>query len=175
MNINQMKKIIFSTTLILCSILIVSCGDSDKSTSQKNKVNQANTATTTPVNSEFISANKGKLDNIEVSKKTSSSIANENTSIKNKKVNEVPKGKPRLGTIKDMQNGDLKCYVTVVDEKGKLYESVGASFDICEPEKYVNKKVQMYYGLENVNDCQSSEPCGKTIKEWLITKLEIRG
>ncbi|WP_109008448.1 hypothetical protein [Nostoc commune] len=169
-----MKKTIFTTTLILCSLLIVSCGDSDNSDSQKNKVNQANTATTTPVNSESISANKGKLDNIEVSKKTSNSTSNENTPIKNKKVNEAPKDKPILGTIKDMQNGDLKCYVTVVDEKGKLYESVGASFDICEPEKYVNKKVQMYYGLENVNDCQSSEPCGKTIKEWLITKLEIR-
>ncbi|WP_230967186.1 hypothetical protein [Nostoc commune] len=174
MNINQIKKTIFTTTLILCSMLIVSCGDSNKSTSEKNKINQANTATTTPVNSESTSANKGKLDNIEVSKKTSSSTSNENTSIKNKNVNEVPKDKPILGTIKDMQNGDLKCYFSVVDEKGKLYESVGASFDICEPEKYVNKKVQMYYGLENVNDCQSSEPCGKTIKEWLITKLKIR-
>ncbi|MBG1241046.1 hypothetical protein [Nostoc sp. NZL] len=168
-----MKKTIFTTTLILCSMLIVSCGDSDKSASQQNKVNQANTATTTPINSESPSANKAKLDDIEVSKNTSSSTLNENTSIKNKKVNEVPKDKPILGTIKDMQNGDLKCYVTVVDEKGKLYD-VGATFDICEPEKYVKKKVQMSYGLENVNDCQSSEPCGKTIKEWLITKLEIR-
>ncbi len=166
-----MKKTIFTTTLVLCSILIVSCGD-DNSTSEKNKVNQANTATTTPANSESTSANKRKLDNIEVTKKTISSTSNENTS--NKKVNEVPKDKPIVGTIKEMQNGDLKCYVTVVDEKGKLYEGVGATFDICEPEKYVNKKVKMFYELENVSDCQSSEPCGKTIKEWLISKIEIQ-
>ncbi len=64
-----MKKSIFTTTaLILCSMLIASCGDGN-STSQQNKVNQANTATTTPANSESISANKGKLNNIEVGKK----------------------------------------------------------------------------------------------------------
>ena len=167
-----MKKAIFTTTLILCSMLIVSCGDSGNSASQQNKVNQANIATTIPVNSDSLPVNKGKVDSIEISKRASNSALNENTSINNKN-NEIPNDKPMLGIIKDMRNGDLKCYVTVVDEKGKVYD-VGATFDICEPEKYVNKKVQMYYGLENVNDCQSSEPCGKTIKEWLITKLEIR-
>ncbi|MFN6565168.1 MAG: hypothetical protein RMY28_035950 [Nostoc sp. ChiSLP01] len=73
-----------------------------------------------------------------------------------------------------MQNGDLKCYVSLVDRNGKLHEGVGATFDVCEPEKYVNKNVNLFYELENVNDCQSAEPCGKTIKEWLITKIEIR-
>ncbi|MBC6430989.1 hypothetical protein FM036_09205 [Nostoc sp. HG1] len=168
-----MKKTIFTTTLILSYILISSCGDSGNSTSQQNKVNQGNTLTTTPVKAESIPVNKGKLDNIEISKQTSNSALNENTS-QNNKNNEIPDDKPMLGTIKYMQNGDLKCYVTVVDEKGKLYESVGASFAICEPEKYINKKVEMYYQIKNVNDCQSSEPCGKTIKEWLITKIEIR-
>ncbi|MCC5601679.1 hypothetical protein [Nostoc favosum] len=166
-----MKKTIFTTTLILCSMLIASCGDGN-SASQQNQVNQAKTGTTIPANFESTSANQ--LDNTERIKKASNSAQNENTSIKNNKSNETSNDKPILGTIKDMHNGDLKCYVTVVDEKGKLYESVGASFDICEPDKYVNKKVEMYYQLENVNDCQSSEPCGKTIKEWLITKIEIR-
>ena len=169
-----MKETILPTTLILCSMLITSCGDFDKSTSQKHKVNQAKTATTILVHSESISANKGKLDNIEISKETTNSTQNENTSVKNNKSNDISIDKPTLGTIKDMQNGDLKCYVTVVDKKGKLYESVGASFDICEPDKYVNKKVEMYYQPQKVNDCQSSKPCGKTIKEWLITKIEIR-
>lgn len=172
-NINQMKKTIFTTTLFLCSILIVSCSDG-KNGSPQNQLNQANTATSTKVNSESTSANQGKLDNTEKIKKTTNSTSSENISITNKKSNEIDNDKPRLGTIKDMRNGDLKCYVTVVDENGKLYENVGASFDICEPDKYVNKKVEMYYQLENVNDCQSSEPCGKTIKEWLITKIEIQ-
>ncbi|NEU78509.1 hypothetical protein [Nostoc sp. UIC 10630] len=164
-----MKKAIFTTiTLILCPMLIASCSDGN-STSQENKVNQANTATTTPANS----ANKEKLNNIEVGKKISNPTSNQKTPIKNNKPNEIPHNNPILGTIKDMQNGDLKCYVTVLDENGKLYEGIGATFEVCEPEKYVNKKVKMSYGLENVSDCQSSEPCGKTIKEWLITNIEI--
>jgi hypothetical protein len=169
-----MKKAILNTiTLILCPILIASCGDGN-SISQQNKVNQTNTATTTLANSESISANKGKLNNSEVGKKTSNPTSNEKTPIKNNKTNEILHNNPIFGTIKDMQNGDLKCYVTVLDENGKLYEGVGATFEVCEPEKYVNKKVKMSYGLENVSDCQSSEPCGKTIEEWLITNIEIQ-
>ncbi|MDZ7990721.1 MAG: hypothetical protein RM022_016315 [Nostoc sp. EfeVER01] len=166
-----MKKSIFTTTLFFCSMLIVSCSDSGNSASQQNKVNPANTAKATQVNSESISANQVKLDN---SKKTIKSASSEKTSPKNNQSKEIKNNNPTSGIIKDMQNGDLKCYVTIVDEKGKVYEGVGAVFEVCEPEKYVNKKVKMSYSLENVSDCQSSEPCGKTIKEWLISKIEIQ-
>ncbi len=139
-------------------MLLVSCGESSNNTSQQNKPNQENTVTPNKSNSESSSANQEKQ------KPTNDS--GEQTNIKN--------DNPVFGTIKDMQNGDLKCYVSVVDRNGKLYESVGATFDVCEPDKYVNKNVNLFYQLENVNDCQSAEPCGKTIKEWLITKIEIR-
>ncbi|MEH2115218.1 MAG: hypothetical protein V7K39_22560 [Nostoc sp.] len=161
-----MKKPIFTTTLFFCSMLIMSCSNSDNSASQQNKVNQANTTTAIQVNSESISINEVKLDN---SKNPINSA-----SIKNNQSKEIKNDNPISGTIKDMQNGDLKCYVTVADENGKLYEGVGAVFEVCEPDKYVNKKVKMYYSLENVSDCQSSEPCGKTIEEWLISKIEIQ-
>ncbi|MDZ8085278.1 MAG: hypothetical protein RMY16_06735 [Nostoc sp. DedQUE12b] len=166
-----MKKSIFTTTLLFCSMLIVSCSNSGNSASQENKVNPVNTATATQANSESISVNQVKLDN---SKKTIKSASTEKTSPKKNQSKEIKNDNPSSGTIKDMQNGDLKCYVTIVDENGKVHESVGATFDVCEPEKYVNKKVKMLYSLENVNDCQSSEPCGKTIKEWLISKIEIQ-
>ncbi len=42
-----MKKTIFTTTLFFCYVLILSCGDSGNSSSQKNPVNQANIAITT--------------------------------------------------------------------------------------------------------------------------------
>ncbi|MBD0386841.1 MAG: hypothetical protein ICV54_10040 [Nostoc sp. C3-bin3] len=166
-----MKKTIFTATLLFCSMLIVSCSEPDKSAFQQNKVNQTNTATSIPVNSK--STSKNQLDNTE-NNKASNSASNKNPSLKKNKPNEIDNNNPIFGTIKEMQNGDLKCYVTVVDEKGKLYEGVGATFEICEPDKYVNKKVKMSYELENVSDCQSSEPCGKTIKEWLISKIEIQ-
>ncbi|MDZ7966639.1 MAG: hypothetical protein RM368_16960 [Nostoc sp. DedSLP03] len=166
-----MKKSIFTTTLLFCSMLIMSCSNSDNSASQQNKVNPANATTATQVNSESISVSQEKLDN---SKKTIKSASTEKTSPKNNQSKEIKNDNPSFGTIKDMQNGDLKCYVTVVDKNGKVHEGVGATFEVCEPEKYVNKKVKMSYSLENVSDCQSSEPCGKTIKEWLISKIEIQ-
>ncbi|MEH1917551.1 hypothetical protein [Nostoc sp.] len=168
-----MKKSILTTTLFFCSMLIMSCSNSDNSAAQQNKVNPVNTATAT-LNSESISVNQGKLDNNKNSKETINSASTEKTSLKKNKSKEIKNDNPISGTIKDMQNGDLKCYVTVVDENGKVYEGVGAVFEVCEPEKYVNKKVKMSYSLENVSDCQSSEPCGKTIKEWLISKIEIQ-
>jgi len=165
MNINNMKKTILTITFLLCSILVGGCGDSN-STSQENKLDRDNTVTTSQSNSKLNSGNTEKLTQQKNPKPNNDSIASEQASIKN--------DKPPSGTIKEMQNGDLKCYVSLVDGNGKLHEGVGATFDVCEPDKYVNKNVNLFYELENVNDCQSAEPCGKTIKEWLITKIEIR-
>ncbi len=88
------------TTLFFGSILIVSCSNGN-STSQENKVNQANTTTATQVNSDSISVNQVKVDNNKNSKKPSNLASTEKISIKN--------DNPISGTIKNMQNGDLKC------------------------------------------------------------------
>ncbi len=73
-----------------------------------------------------------------------------------------------------MVNGDISCYVTLVDQKGKKYEQVPAKFEICALEKtFLNKKVRLTYGKARVNDCQSAEPCGKTRIETLITQIKI--
>ena len=53
------------------------------------------------------------------------------------------------------------CYVDLVDARGKKY-NLGANFDICNQTKLVNKQVKVTYKKDNVNDCQSAEPCGKT-------------
>ncbi|MBP5975320.1 hypothetical protein HW132_21935 [Brasilonema sp. CT11] len=53
------------------------------------------------------------------------------TAIQAKKA--VPR--PTVATVKSMVNGDLMCYVNLVDQKGKEYNSVGASFEICAKEK----------------------------------------
>ena len=82
--------------------------------------------------------------------------------------------RPTVATVKSMVNGDLMCYVNLVDQKGKQYNSVGASFEICAKEKrFLNKKVQLSYSPASVNDCQSAEPCGKSRIETLITKMKI--
>ena len=80
---------------------------------------------------------------------------------------------PTVGTVKNMVEGDLKCYVTLLDENGTERE-VGADFEICPQQKtFLNKKVRLFYETVAVSDCQSAEPCGKTKQESLITKMEI--
>lgn len=80
----------------------------------------------------------------------------------------------KVGTVKEIVNGDLKCYVTLVDQQGTKH-NLGATFEACEkPEALLNKKVSLDYRIESVSDCESAEPCGKSKKESLISKMEIQ-
>lgn len=82
---------------------------------------------------------------------------------------------PTVATVKAMVNGDLMCYVTLVDENNIEHE-VGATFEICEnPDRFLNQKVRLSYKRVPVNDCESAEPCGKTRIESLIINMEIIG
>ena len=78
---------------------------------------------------------------------------------------------PTSGKVLKLINGDLMCYVDLVDARGKKY-NLGANFDICNQTKLVNKQVKVTYKKDNVNDCQSAEPCGKTRVENLIVKMQ---
>lgn len=76
-------------------------------------------------------------------------------------------------TVKDLVNGDLMCYATLIDDNGEE-KTIGASFEICEQQDlYLDKKVKLSYELANVNDCQSNEPCGKTRQELIIIMMEV--
>ena len=78
---------------------------------------------------------------------------------------------PTSGKVLTLTNGDLMCYVDLVDARGKKY-NLGADFDICNQTKLVNKQVKVTYKKSNVNDCRSIEPCGKTRVENLIVKMQ---
>ncbi|MBD2388614.1 hypothetical protein [Cylindrospermum sp. FACHB-282] len=139
-----MKKLIPTISLIFCSIWLVSCSNS-----------QTDAAKQTPSNT----------------------VEQIKTETSPKPVTATPANtteQPKIGTIKELVNGDLKCYATLVDENGKEH-NLGASFEVCEPEKFLNKKVSLSYGIESVSDCQSAEPCGKSKKESLIVKIDILG
>jgi hypothetical protein len=79
---------------------------------------------------------------------------------------------PTSGKVLQLTNGDLMCYVDVVDSRGKKY-NLGADFEICQQTQFLNKQVQLTYKKGNVNDCQSAEPCGKTRVENLIVKMKL--
>jgi len=79
---------------------------------------------------------------------------------------------PEMGIIREIQQGDLMCYITFTDESGKE-RTEGAIFELCEqPEQYLNRRYRLVYGVHNVNDCTSNEPCGKTRRANLIERLD---
>lgn len=81
---------------------------------------------------------------------------------------------PQVATVKKMVDGDLMCYVTLVDQRGVKHESVGATFEVCAKKKmYLNKKVNLVYRQVSVNDCRSAEPCGKTRRQSLIVQMKL--
>jgi hypothetical protein len=113
----------------------------------------------------------GQLNALQNTSSNTSTNVSSNTNIPTTKQNK--KEQLKVGTVKQIVNGDLLCYVDIVDEKGKTH-NLGASFDICAKEEtYLNKKVRLSYKVANVSDCQSAEPCGKTRRETIISKMEI--
>ena len=77
---------------------------------------------------------------------------------------------PTSGKVLKLTNGDLMCYVKI-NTRGKVYQ-LGADFDICNQTKLLNQQVQLTYKRTKINDCQSSEPCGKTKLKNLIVKMK---
>jgi hypothetical protein len=80
---------------------------------------------------------------------------------------------PTTGKLLKLVNGDLMCYVDLVDARGKKYHSLGAGFGICEQTKLLNKRVKLTYKRGNVSDCQSAEPCGKSRVKNLISTMKL--
>ena len=78
---------------------------------------------------------------------------------------------PNSGKVIKLTNGDLMCYADI-ESRGKKYH-LGADFDVCSHTKLLNRKVKLTYKRSKIDDCQSSEPCGKTRIENLIVKMKL--
>jgi hypothetical protein len=177
---SNMKKLTKTIAFAICSVWLVSCGNSPPNASQQNQPNivpetkaDSSNKAQTDTESKANPSNKTQT-NTEVS--TNYSNKNQmNTEVKRDKNKQASTEQPTIGTVKNMVQGDLKCYVTLVDEN-RIERNVGASFEVCDQQKtFLNKKVRNSYEILSVNDCESIEPCGKSKRESLITKMEIIG
>lgn len=63
------------------------------------------------------------------------------------------------------------CYLTVQDDQG-VTRRVGATFEVCQQTGLLNQRVQFSYEPVSVNDCDSSEPCGKSRSLLLVSRME---
>jgi hypothetical protein len=81
--------------------------------------------------------------------------------------------RPTTAKVTQLTNGDLACYIGLVDNKGKSYE-IPSSFSFCMKQKaYLNKRVRLTYGKMKIADCQSAEPCGKSRFVTAITRMQV--
>ncbi|MBV6624458.1 MAG: hypothetical protein KI793_16220 [Rivularia sp. (in: Bacteria)] len=173
-----MKKSIFTTALLISSLLFAGCNnaqtDNTNNQIQSDNSEVISSAADTTDNSEVDSENEDKIDTSATSSHNNSNKTK--NPVKNVSTNLIAgKGQPKVGTIKRIEQGDLACYVTLVDEKGKEH-NLSADFEICpQKEQFLNKKVKLSYKILTFNDCQSNEPCGKTKKESAIVKMEVIG
>jgi hypothetical protein len=84
----------------------------------------------------------------------------------------TPGNMPLTGKVTKLTLGDLMCYVDLIDSQGKKH-TIGAGFGICDRTELLNKRVRLTYKRVRVNDCQSSEPCGKTRLTNAIVKMTL--
>jgi hypothetical protein len=81
---------------------------------------------------------------------------------------------PTVGVVESVVNGDVLCYLTIVDDEGDRYENVGATFDICaEQDRFLNQRVSLEYRQVRVSGCQGAEPCAVTRLETVVTEVNI--
>ncbi len=179
-----MKKLVPTISLMMGCFWLVSCANSQPDTAQETPTSspttvstQAQVETSTPVstvNPETVPTTTTTPKSVTNIQSSSPPKLGQSTTAK-QQANTTPVAsapQPKIGIVKEMVNGDLKCYVTLEDEKGKQHH-VGAVFEVCNrPETFLNKKVSLVYGIESVNDCQSAEPCGKSKQESLIRSIK---
>lgn len=87
----------------------------------------------------------------------------------------VPAGKVASGTIKELQAGDVACYVTLDPGNGQTVNEM-AGFEICEKQDLIGKKVSLTWQEANVlaAECQGNVDCGKSDKVWLIGAVKVQ-
>ena len=173
-----MKTSIFTTALLITSLLFAGCNNA-QTDNTNNQIQSDNSevisdGSDTADNSEVDSVNEDRTDNS--SSASDNNSKNTKNPVKNVSTNLIAgKGQPKIGTIKSIEQGDLACYINLIDEQGKEH-NINASFDICpQKEQLINQKVKLSYKILPFNDCQSNEPCGKTKKESAIVKMEVIG
>jgi hypothetical protein len=79
---------------------------------------------------------------------------------------------PTTGKVVKLTQGDLMCYVDLIDANGKQH-NIGADFAICDRPEFLNKPVRLIYKRIRVNDCQSNQACGKTRLKNAIVKMTL--
>lgn len=78
------------------------------------------------------------------------------------------------GVLIGLQSGDVACYLTLKDQKGKEFTEL-ATFELCEMTQLVGKRVRLSYRIESVlaDSCQGDPECKDTQKVALVNAIKV--
>jgi hypothetical protein len=85
------------------------------------------------------------------------------------------KTKVTVATVRKITDGDVACYLELVDDSGRRHEEMG-EFTLCGKRKsFLNRRVKLSYGLERVihEDCLGDPACRKTRTEVMIRSAAV--
>lgn len=83
--------------------------------------------------------------------------------------------KKTVGVVKQLDNGDIACYLVMNDEKGREFTELG-DFDICtQKPSPVGEQVRLTYKMATVmsDECQGDPDCKKTKRVALVSRAQI--
>jgi len=84
-------------------------------------------------------------------------------------------GKQTTGKLVNLENGDVACYLTLVDARGKQFIEMG-EFSLCfQKPSPIGRRVQLTYEFANVlaDECQGNPDCGKSQRVALVTSIRM--
>ena len=78
------------------------------------------------------------------------------------------------GVLIELQSGDVACYLTLKDQKGREFTEL-AIFEICEMTQLVGKRVRSSYRIDSVlaDSCQGDPECKDTQKVALVNTIKV--
>lgn len=83
--------------------------------------------------------------------------------------------KNTIGTVVDVNQGDIACYLTLKDDAGKEFQE-SADFELCTTKPLrKGQRVQLNYKLANVQsaECQGDPNCKKSDRIALVTSATV--
>lgn len=71
-----------------------------------------------------------------------------------------------------LENGDLACYVGFTEDIDSEGGHLPGYYDLCQQLDLIGQQVVLTIQPDEMPDCESAEPCGKTVTTDMVVKIE---
>jgi len=75
--------------------------------------------------------------------------------------------------FESVNQGDLACYVTLLNTSTQKLEHYDSEFDWCHKPELFGQKIKVTFHKIMINDCESIEPCGRSREVVSLKSAQI--